>query len=69
MMRNVAKQIDDQREYLASQASKRHEQRRATWRKEQLRRRGHGARPGSARRRGAGGPLLEYSLHLNRARS
>ena len=27
VMRNVAKQIDDQREYLASQASKRHEQR------------------------------------------
>ena len=36
VMRNVAKQIDDQRAYLASQASKRHEQRQATWRKEQL---------------------------------
>jgi len=36
VMRNVAKQIDDQRAYLASQASKRHEQRQANWRKEQL---------------------------------
>ena len=36
VMRNVAKQIDEQREYLASQASKRHEQRQANWRKEQL---------------------------------
>ena len=36
VMRNVAKQIDEQREYLASQASKRHERRQATWRKEQL---------------------------------
>ena len=36
VMRNVAKQIDDQRAYLASQASKRHERRQANWRKEQL---------------------------------
>ena len=34
VMRNVAKQIDDQRAYLASQASKRHEQRQATWRRQ-----------------------------------